>query len=311
MDEHESPPSFQFYPRDLISSKAVRLMSPEARGGYLMLLCHAWMSEEPGILEDDDATLAGLSELGERWPACAVAIRRAFRSTSREGRKVLVQDRMLKERAAQRRRYEQASKGARATNDKRWTSVALRFDSDSLYSRSAVTPASASASASASESISPAAGAAPPSPPRRKRRPRGELIRTITPEQRAAAAERFSLDLTTVNVLADKIELEFDTRGYSSAPSALLTWCKREKEAPAPQGNGHAQGSRRGTGPLGSRYSGRDGEGYAIWLDGKGERISNWCDPERYKSEPWDGVQSDRLAGGLLGGYHPNAGGRR
>lgn len=94
--EKRRPPAFQFYARDFLSSKAVRLMTPEARGGYIMLLCHAWLAEEPGILDDDNDALAALSELGnERWRACEAMVRRAFRASSREGRRVLVQDRMV------------------------------------------------------------------------------------------------------------------------------------------------------------------------------------------------------------------------
>lgn len=109
------PPSFQFFPRDWLSSTAVRLMSPEARGGYVQLLCHAWLQDEPGILDDDDTSLAALSELGARWEACSVAIRRAFRSTSREGRRVLVQERMYAERNQQAAYYSASRKGGLAT----------------------------------------------------------------------------------------------------------------------------------------------------------------------------------------------------
>lgn len=94
MARSTSPPAFLFYPRDLLSSTAVALMTPEARGGYLMLLAHAWLQERPGWLPADDASLAALSGLNGRWEACKPMIERAF--TVKEG--YWVQCRMVAER---------------------------------------------------------------------------------------------------------------------------------------------------------------------------------------------------------------------
>lgn len=113
----DGPPSFQFYPRDFLSSRAVSLMTPEARGGYVMLLCHAWLSEDPGVLPGDDESLAVLSGLGARWGLCRAAISRAFTIDSRGW----VQPRMLEERLAQERRFRQAQRGAEITNSRRTT----------------------------------------------------------------------------------------------------------------------------------------------------------------------------------------------
>lgn len=148
----ETPPSFQFYPRDFVSSRAVASMTPEARGGYILLLCHAWLSPDPGVLPNDDEILAMLSQLGPRWPECRTMVRRAFAERVRNGESVLVQDRMVAERAAQRRRYERAAEGARVTNASKRTSHAQRSDSGTLSGRYGVAPASASAFASAVES---------------------------------------------------------------------------------------------------------------------------------------------------------------
>lgn len=65
---------------------------------------------------------------------------------------------------------------------------------------------------------------------RATRRRRGEPIREITEEQIESASARFHLPIGDVRLLAEKIRLEFDARGYTSAPSALLTWCKRESD---------------------------------------------------------------------------------
>lgn len=124
----DSPPSFQFYPHDFVADPAVRLMSPEARGGYIMLLCAAWWQPEPGVVPAEHAR--ALSEIPpDRWPAVEVEIARAFDTTSRPG--FWIQRRMISERKAQLARHKNASKGARVTNAARWGSVA----NDSLDGR--------------------------------------------------------------------------------------------------------------------------------------------------------------------------------
>lgn len=112
----DRPPSFQLYPADVLSSRAVVLMTPEARGGYFFLLCHAWDSDEPGVLPGVDAELAMLSGLRERWPACREMIAAAFDVHSREG--FWVQVRMVRERCEQHARYASASCGGHATASK-------------------------------------------------------------------------------------------------------------------------------------------------------------------------------------------------
>lgn len=97
----DKPPSFQFYPRDFLSSGAVTMMTPEARGGYVMLLCHAWLSDDPGTLPDDDSALAALSGLGDRWSICADSIRRAFQRSGPDAKPMLTQPRLKHEREQQ------------------------------------------------------------------------------------------------------------------------------------------------------------------------------------------------------------------
>lgn len=109
-------PSFQFYPRDFVSSSAVTRMTPEERGGYIMLLCHAWDSDEPGVLPDDDAALSALSGLGKRWAKCRPSIERAF--TIEDGQ--WKQERMIGEREAQAERFRRASEAGRKANVTRW-----------------------------------------------------------------------------------------------------------------------------------------------------------------------------------------------
>lgn len=65
----EKSPAFQFYPRDWLSSWRVQSMTPEQRGGYIQLLCHAWLQNPQGTLPDDPKILAQMSGLNDRWTA--------------------------------------------------------------------------------------------------------------------------------------------------------------------------------------------------------------------------------------------------
>lgn len=109
-------PSFQFYPRDFVSSSAVTRMTPEERGGYVMLLCHAWDTDEPGVLPDDDSALSALSGLGKRWAKCRPAIARAFTVEGGQWK----QERMIAEREAQAERFRKASEAGAKASAKRW-----------------------------------------------------------------------------------------------------------------------------------------------------------------------------------------------
>ena len=165
----DRPPSFQFYPADFLSDGSVRAMTLEARGAYITLLCAAWDSETPGVLPDDDAYLAGLSDARDRWPEIRAQVARAF--VVRGG--TWTQKRMVAEREAQSRRYRQSRNGALVTNGARWGSVAQRPDSESLSDRTAVAPSSSSSSSRESKTK-----IAPPAP---SARPDSEIGTTAEP----------------------------------------------------------------------------------------------------------------------------------
>ncbi|KKM74168.1 hypothetical protein LCGC14_1403030 [marine sediment metagenome] len=70
-------PAFQFYPKDWLSSRKARRMTPEERGGYIDLLAHSWLEDDCSLPDNDDE-LAFLSGLNDRWPECSQAIRKCF-----------------------------------------------------------------------------------------------------------------------------------------------------------------------------------------------------------------------------------------
>jgi len=90
-------------------------------------------------------------------------------------------------------------------------------------------------------------GSALASVPRARRaRPRAraaQQVVPISPEHVRKAAERFALPIETVRLIAERITLEAEDRGYRVLPSALLNWCKREVESPD-----HKPGHRKSRG---------------------------------------------------------------
>lgn len=141
----EQAPSFQFYPRELLTSRAVLTMSLDARGAYLLLLCHAWLSEEPGTLPNDDSLLATLSGAGSRWPELREQVARAFDVTEHQWRQL----RMIEARKAQKRRYDRARKGADITNKRRIAPAPDTNGSEPTATAPSFAFASSSSSASA------------------------------------------------------------------------------------------------------------------------------------------------------------------
>jgi uncharacterized protein YdaU (DUF1376 family) len=64
---HETDlPWFPIYPKDFLADTRWILATSEQRGAVMQLLFHVWIS---GPVQDDDASLALLSGLGDRWAA--------------------------------------------------------------------------------------------------------------------------------------------------------------------------------------------------------------------------------------------------
>jgi hypothetical protein len=64
------PPSFQFYPKDWISSASASAMSLHERGVYITLLAAAWNSSEPGTLPLPTKATAKAAHLDVRTVKC-------------------------------------------------------------------------------------------------------------------------------------------------------------------------------------------------------------------------------------------------
>jgi len=105
----EKAPAFQFYPKDFIVDIDVQTMTPEQRGGYIMLLAYAWLQDEQGTLPNDDETLARLSGLNDRWKEAGQAIKSKFELQN--GR--LINPRLIKEKIKQQERRQKCSKAGK------------------------------------------------------------------------------------------------------------------------------------------------------------------------------------------------------
>lgn len=69
---------FPFYAKDWLTGEGTSAMTPEAKGGFIDLLAHAWLADPPATLPDDDDILARKSGLGRRWKVCGPVIRAQF-----------------------------------------------------------------------------------------------------------------------------------------------------------------------------------------------------------------------------------------
>lgn len=108
MSADDRPPAFLFYPRDLLTSRTVLAMSPAGRGAYLFLLCHAWLSDDPGTLPDDRSVLAALAGVSpQEWRMIENEVLEAFQHTDHG----YVQPRLRAERSVQRRRLQRSIQG--------------------------------------------------------------------------------------------------------------------------------------------------------------------------------------------------------
>ena len=89
------PPYFPFYPKDFAGDAVVELMSTEAVGAYVLLMCQAGHEDPAGSIPDDDRKLARWARLSaSEWSGVRNDVLAAF-TTGDDGR--LYQPRMVRE----------------------------------------------------------------------------------------------------------------------------------------------------------------------------------------------------------------------
>jgi uncharacterized protein YdaU (DUF1376 family) len=130
MERPVSAPYFPKYAKDWLTGEGTRLMTPEQRGAFDWLLCHAWLSTPPCTLPDDDEALAKLSELGRRWKTAGEAVRSQFKQFPAMPGRIYnpKQFEIWKEMEEHRLRRSRAGKKGNA----------MRWDSESLFDRNAI-----------------------------------------------------------------------------------------------------------------------------------------------------------------------------
>jgi uncharacterized protein YdaU (DUF1376 family) len=153
----EDSPSFQWYPKDYLSSSAVLRMNLAQEGAYRRLLDYQWMEFSiPDDLEEISVLCrVSTKEMERLWPA----IRRCFSSHPEvPGR--LINQRLEKERAKQKRRKAERSVSGRRGAAKRWHSddtedgSAMAQPSEAAIANDSFASASAVAIASAERDLS-------------------------------------------------------------------------------------------------------------------------------------------------------------
>lgn len=72
-------PFFKLWVREWLTGQGTTSMTPEQKGGFMDLLCHAWNAKPPCTLADDEAVFARLSGIGlPRWKKVGGLIRAQF-----------------------------------------------------------------------------------------------------------------------------------------------------------------------------------------------------------------------------------------
>ena len=136
----ESSPAFQFYPRDFLCDDKVMAMSTTARGCYIVLLCHCWLT---GFVTADQSELRRLSQYdGHDWPRIWGQLKRAF--VPKDG--ALVNPRIERERKKQADYRELKRKAGLESANRRATEGQQAHNRPSTDPPTAVNPPSSSSS---------------------------------------------------------------------------------------------------------------------------------------------------------------------
>jgi len=123
----EKSPAFLFYPADFLNDPNVKFMSLDAKGAYMMLICHAWREQ---YIPNDLGKLAKLCECSEEtikaiWPS----LKDCFTASKKEN--FLMHPRLEKERKKLKKSSELKTEKAKNAARARW-SKAKRCDATSI-----------------------------------------------------------------------------------------------------------------------------------------------------------------------------------
>lgn len=113
------PPAFQFYPKDYLEFKVLR-MSDAAQGIYMRLLCHIWIGTETQYsIPNNDKTLAKILSISfSKWIRNKKEIQQILDPLFIEEGGMLVSKRLREEAEKQAHRREQTSQAAHKKWDK-------------------------------------------------------------------------------------------------------------------------------------------------------------------------------------------------
>jgi uncharacterized protein YdaU (DUF1376 family) len=140
----DTRPSFQFYPRDYLTSVKVLAMSYEARGLYVHLLCLCWLE---GSLPADPAMLARLCHLTPKaFAPLWRQVSPCFTSTDDRLRNA----RLDREREKQDTYRDAKSRAGKLGNQKRWRATPEPSHSDASATRKPVAEHRSSSSSASS-----------------------------------------------------------------------------------------------------------------------------------------------------------------
>lgn len=91
----QRPPAFQLYAKEFIMGTTA--MNNAATGAYIRLLCHAWDGNPICTIPADDYSLFKLSgcDTKEDWAQVKVQVLAKFEERTVEGKKVLVNKRLM------------------------------------------------------------------------------------------------------------------------------------------------------------------------------------------------------------------------
>lgn len=121
----QKSPSYQWYPKDAISSARIAVMTLEQEGAYRRALDYCWLT---GSLPADLDLLARIIGKG-CTPETATVVRSMFTRDS-SNRKLLIHDRLDAERSKQKAWREKSSTGGRRGATTRWGADRAEADTD-------------------------------------------------------------------------------------------------------------------------------------------------------------------------------------